>query len=90
MSGGDVTSCRLSKHLTPLLQTVPIGQKMDLVFSSMQLAFLFGDSGAVKGLIRKASVVQFATARSPPRVAERPPRGARRRRLGAQEPAEGV
>ena len=67
MSGGDVTSCRLSKRLTPLLQTVPIGQKMDLVFSSMQLAFLFGDSGAVKGLICKVSVVQFAdSALTPP------------------------
>jgi len=46
---------------------VPIGQKMDLVFSSMQLAFLFGDSGAVKGLICKVSVVQFAdSALTPP------------------------
>ena len=66
MSGGDVTSCRLAKRLT-LLQTVPIGQRMDLVFSSMQLAFLFGDSGAVKGLICKVSVVQFAdSALTPP------------------------
>ena len=47
---------RLTPPARLLPQTVAIGQKMDLVFSCMQLAFMFGDTASVKRLIRKARV----------------------------------
>ena len=47
----------------PPLQTVALGQKMDLVFSIMRVHFMFGDFPAIKRDIRKARCVPFCFVR---------------------------
>ena len=53
---GAASACGLGGALIGLftLQTVALGQKMDLVFSIMRVHFMFGDFPGIKRDIRKA------------------------------------
>jgi len=48
------------------LQTVALGQKMDLVFSIMRVHFMFGDFPAIKRDIRKARCMWHLASRGTP------------------------